>query len=90
MVLGPPCLEVGRFLQNQLPSSLPAERREEMVWERVQTLSAELGHTRETVAASALVDCVLSHCWSFEDDGISTDWHDGIELARLLCHMIGV
>lgn len=88
-VIGPPCLEVGRFVQNQLPSGLPAERREEIVRERVHILSAELGYTRETVAASALVDCVLSHCWCFEDDGISANWHDGIDLARMLCHMIG-
>jgi streptomycin 6-kinase len=89
-VIGAPCLEVGRFLQNQLPSSLPAERREALVRERVQILSAELGHSQETVAASALVDCVLSHCWSFEDEGISADWYKGIELARLLCRMIGL
>ncbi len=88
-VIGPPCLEVGRFLQNQLPSSLPAERREEMVRERVQILSDELGYSRETVAASSLVDCVLSHCWGFEDDGISADWYGGIELARMLCCMLG-
>jgi streptomycin 6-kinase len=89
-VIGPPCLEVGRFLQNQLPSGLAAERLNEIVRERVQILSAELGYSRETVAASGLVDCVLSHCWGFEDDGIWADWHDGIELARLLCRMIGV
>jgi streptomycin 6-kinase len=88
-VIGAPCLELGRFLQNQLPGSAQAERREAMVRERVNILSAELGHSRETVAASALVDCVLSHCWSFEDEGISADWYDGIDLGRLLCHMIG-
>jgi streptomycin 6-kinase len=86
-VIGPPCLQVGRFLQNQLPSSLPVERREEMVRERVHILSTELGYTRETVAASGLVDCVLSHCWCFEDEGFDADWYNGIELARMLCRM---
>ena len=89
-VIGPRCLEVGRFTQNQLPSSLPSERREEMVRERVHLFSAELGYSRETVAASSLVDCVLSHCWCFEDEGISADWYDGIELARVLCRMAGM
>jgi len=88
-VIGAPCLEVGRFMQNQLPSNLPAERREALVRERVQIFSAELGYSEETVAASALVDCVLSNCWCFEDGGIGDDWYDGIELARLLCRMIG-
>ena len=59
--IGPPILEVGRFLQNQLPGSLPATRREELVRERVDILSDELGYTPEIVAASGLVDCVLSH-----------------------------
>ncbi len=89
-VIGPHCLEVGRFLQNQLPSSLPVERREEMVQERVHIFSTELGYSRETIAASGLVDCILSHCWSFEDDGIGADWHDGIEMARMLCHRFGL
>ena len=85
-VIGPRCLEVGRFLQNQLPRSLPAKDREDMVLERVQILSTELGYSRQIIAASGLVDCILSHCWSFEDDEISPNWHHGIELARMLCH----
>ena len=89
-VIGPHCLEVGRFLQNQLPGSLPAERREEMVRERVRIFSAELGYSQETIAASGLVDCVLSHCWSFEDDGIGAGWHHGIELAQMLCERFGL
>jgi streptomycin 6-kinase len=88
-VIGAPCLEVGRFMQNQLPGSAQAERREKMVRERAQILSAELGYSAETVAASSLVDCVLSHCWGFEEDGLGPHWHEGIELARLLCRMMG-
>lgn len=87
--IGPHCLEVGRFIQNQLPSSLPVERREEMVRERLHILSAELRYSRETIAASGLVDCVLSHCWRLEDEGIGADWHHGVELARVLCHEAG-
>ena len=88
--IGPPCLEVGRYLHNQLSGSLPAARREALLRERVEILSAELGYSPQTVAASGLVDCVLSHCWSFEDGGLSDDWHTGIELARLLGNMAGV
>ena len=89
-VIGPHCLEVGRFLQNQLPSALPVERRDEMVRERVDIFSSELGYSRETIAASGLVDCILSHCWSFEDDSIHPGWHDGIKLARMLCRTYGL
>jgi hypothetical protein len=84
--------EVGRFLHNQLPGA----RREELLRERVGILSVELGYAPETVAASGLVDCVLSHCWSFEDSELEPDassgddWHIGIELARVLCEMAGV
>jgi streptomycin 6-kinase len=106
-VIGPACLEVGRFLQNQLPGgSRPAhrlhsasgrppglgsesQRREEMVRERVEILGARLNLSKELIVASGLVDCVLSHCWSFEDGGLGESWYEGIELARLLCSMLG-
>jgi streptomycin 6-kinase len=88
-VIGPHCLEVGRFLHNQLPSSLSVELREEMLRERLCIFSAELGYSREILAASGLVDCILSHCWSFEETGIDADWHHGIEMAQILCHMFG-
>jgi streptomycin 6-kinase len=88
--IGPPCIEMGRFLHNQLPGSLPAQRREALLRERVGILSAELGYAPEIAAASGLVDCVLSHCWSFEDDELGDDWHTGIELARVLCTIAGL
>jgi streptomycin 6-kinase len=88
-VIGPPVLEVGRFLQNRLPGLLSSdgspERREALVRERVGILSVELGYTPEAIAASGLVDCVLSHCWSFEDEALDDEWPLGIELGRLLC-----
>ena len=53
-------------------------------------MSAELGYPPEAVAASGLVDCVLSHCWSFEDEALGEDWPLGIELGRLLCSLAGL
>lgn len=87
-VIGVPCLEVGRFLQNQLPDDLPAESRAEMVRQRVRILSDGLGYAPEMLAASGLVDCVLSHCWCFEDDGIGPGWRQGIDLGRVLCRLM--
>jgi streptomycin 6-kinase len=83
--IGAPILEVGRFVQNQLPGARSPHDREALVRERIRILSAALGYTPEAVAASALVDCVLSHCWSFEDETLGDDWQLGIELANTLC-----
>jgi streptomycin 6-kinase len=88
--IGAPILEVGRFTQNQLPGSLSPARREALVRERVAVFSAELGYTPKAVAASALVDCVLSHCWSFEDEALGDEWPLGIELASLLRSIAGL
>ncbi|MFH1569692.1 MAG: aminoglycoside phosphotransferase family protein [Gemmatimonadota bacterium] len=85
--IGPPCLEVGRFLQNQLPGHLSLEARVEAMRQRVAILGDRLGYDGRTVAAAGLVDCVLSHCWSLEDEELSPDWHLGVELARALAEM---
>lgn len=88
-VIGAACLEVGRFLHNQLAGNLPMTERVAIVRERVQILSAELGYTSALIAACGLVDCVLSHCWHFEEkNGITPEWHQGIELAKKLNQMI--
>jgi len=87
-VIGPRCLEVGRFLQNQLPDDRPIEHRAAIVQERIAIFSAELGFPPKILLASGLVDCILSHCWSFEDDAITDDWYQGIELAHTMCRML--
>ncbi len=88
-VIGPRALEVGRFIQNQLPENGSQATREAMVLERIEILSAELGLTRRTVTAGALVDCILSHCWGFEDEGpLDSNWYQGIDLGRFLCRLL--
>lgn len=89
-VIGPRCLEVGRFLQNQLPTEMTIEEREERVRERIAIFSEELGYAPRLLAASGLVDCVLSHCWSLEDEGdLGPGWYQGVELARFFCRIAG-
>jgi len=83
-VIGPRSLEVGRFIQNQLPEGAPIEDWEMLVRERIAIFSAELGMTPQAVAAGALVDCVLSHCWCFEEEALSPDWDDGVALGYTL------
>jgi streptomycin 6-kinase len=83
--IGAPILEVGRYVQNQLPSKSTPAHRAALVRERIQVFGDALGYAPQAVAASALVDCVLSHCWCFEDEELGEDWMLGIELGRLLC-----
>lgn len=89
-VIGAPCLEVGRFLHNQLPTHLSIAQRQALVRARLRILSSELGYSQEILAASALVDCVLGHCWCFEDATLGPYWHLGIELAESLTRMAGI
>lgn len=88
-VIGAPCLEVGRYLHNQLPID-DARRRVAMTLERIDIFSSALGYPKETIAASGLVDCVLSHCWCFEDEALGADWHAGLELAQLFCRVMKI
>lgn len=63
--------------------------REKMVRERVAIFSAELGYSVACIAACGLVDSVLGHCWSFEEENLSDDWNEGVEQIRILERMLG-
>ncbi len=76
-VCGAGALEVGRYIQNQLPG----DGWEDLIRERVVIFEEVLNLSRRHVLNGALVDCVLSHCWDFEDEGLSEDWHRGVELG---------
>ena len=90
-VIGPRCLEVGRYIQNQLPDDGPFGVIEGLVRERIEIFNTELGMTPQTIAAAALVDCVLSHVWSFEDEGpLSEGWYRGVELGQYLCNLLPI
>lgn len=88
-VTGPHCLETGRYLLNFLPENLTMTDREKMVRERVAIFSAELGYSVACIAACGLVDSVLGHCWSFEEENLSDDWNEGVEQIRILERMLG-
>ena len=88
-VIGPACLEVGRFLTDRIPHDLPSERREAILLERVEILSRELGYSHRKVARGGLIDCILCLCWGLENSGeLSSNWHHDVELARMLMRMI--
>jgi streptomycin 6-kinase len=88
-VIGPRWLEAGRYIQNQLPDDVPFSVHEALVRERVEIFSNKLSLPAKKIVAGALVDCVLGHVWSFEDEGpLDESWYQGIELGRLLCRML--
>ena len=66
-VIGAACLEVGRFLQNQLPEGMTLGQMRQRIEQRVQILSAELAETPETIASSGFVDTVLCACWCVQE-----------------------
>jgi len=85
-VIGPRCLDVGRFIQNQLPDEASFDVREPLVRERIGIFADHLSFSPNVIAASALVDCVLSHIWCFEDEGsLRENWFRSLDLARFLC-----
>jgi len=88
--IGPRCLEVGRYLQNQLPGELSLETRIAMIRERVSIFSAALDYPPRTIVAAFLIDAVLSHCWSFEDGELGDGWHHSIDLAQAICPEFGL
>jgi len=76
-VAGGRALEVGRYIQNQLPDT----GWEDFVLERIEIFSEELDLPRRQVLNGALVDCVLSHCWGFEDETLWDGWQRGVEMG---------
>ncbi len=88
-VIGPRYLEVGRYIQNQLPAGIDPDVRETLVRERIEIFSDELAMPVGDVVAGALVDLVLSHVWCFEESEPPDDaWYEGIELGYLLCRLL--
>jgi streptomycin 6-kinase len=88
-VIGPRWLEVGRYIQNQLPDEGPFSAQEALVRERVEIFGSRFALPAKKIVAGALVDCVLGHVWSFEDEGpLDESWYQGIKVCRLLCRML--
>jgi streptomycin 6-kinase len=88
-VIGPRCLQPGRYIENQLPANTTPSALERLTRERIEIFSDILKMPAEDVIAGALVDCVLSHVWCFEDHGpLGDDWYQGIELGRLLSRLL--
>lgn len=87
-VIGPGPLEVGRFLQNQLPDEAPIADRAAIVQGRLRVFEGTLGFPKRLLVCAGLVDCVLGRCWGLEEASTTPDWERGIELGRAYVEML--
>jgi streptomycin 6-kinase len=83
---GPACLEVGRYVQNRLP--LEVEARGQALRSRLRLLAEALEEREGVLARVALVDCVLSLCWTLEELELGADYDAGLQTAGLIISMI--
>lgn len=65
-VTGIPSLETGRFIQNAL-WLIDDTQKPQALDDMVSAFSAAFQQPKRTIAACALIDCVLSRCWTFEE-----------------------
>jgi streptomycin 6-kinase len=87
-VIGARCMEVGRYLQNQIPDDLPPGDRTELLEERLAIFSVELEIDRRLLICAALVDFALGHCWGLEEETLSPGWFADLETGRVLRDML--
>ena len=65
-VTGVPCLECGRFIQNQL-DIVDANEWTQALEAMVTAFSAAFERPQRTIAICAFIDCVLSRVWTLEE-----------------------
>ncbi|WP_054948605.1 aminoglycoside phosphotransferase family protein [Numidum massiliense] len=65
-VVGVPCLEPARFMENQLDMVSAADKAN-CLQEMIAVFSHKFGESQRTMASCLFVDAVLSTCWHFED-----------------------
>ena len=87
-ICGPACLEVGRFMFNQLKEGTPLQEVRTLIEERIMILSELLHIERDMILASTIIDQTLSLCWCLEDAYVENDWYDALEIARMIGNMV--
>ncbi|HEX8180728.1 MAG TPA: aminoglycoside phosphotransferase family protein [Pyrinomonadaceae bacterium] len=84
-VVGEPCYEVGAFLRNPLDLFNDAERARATSARRLDIFAEVLGFDRARMARWALVQTVLSACWSLEDG--EGDWAGALSCAETFARL---
>jgi len=64
-VIGIPCLETGRFIQNHL-ARVDAAQQQPALDEMAALFGVAFQWPKRTIATCAFIDCVLSRCWTLE------------------------
>jgi streptomycin 6-kinase len=85
--IGPRCLEAGRYLLNEWDWFNGREHTERMT-ECIDAFARALDESRETIAASAFLDCALSHCWTLEEGGGPEVVADALNMMHYLLELI--
>lgn len=66
-VIGPSCMEVGRFMINQFRAIADSEKIECL--DKMAAIFGEyLGESKETIVKCAFIDFILSTCWDIEEN----------------------
>ncbi|MBM3239235.1 hypothetical protein FJZ31_23315 [Candidatus Poribacteria bacterium] len=65
-VIGIPCMEAARFIQNQL-EKVNLKDKSSCLEEMVTVFGTAFDRPKRTIALCAFIDCVLSRCWTFEE-----------------------
>jgi streptomycin 6-kinase len=81
-VLGEATYEPTPFLYNNLPENLTAPQLKALLERRIDQFAEELALDRPRLRSWAVVQCVLSGWWSYEDHGHG--WENVISIASLL------
>lgn len=68
-VIGIPCLEGSRFIENQL-GMVKHEEKLKCLDEMITVFSDKLNENKRIITMCLIVDFVLSICWSFEDNAL--------------------
>ena len=88
--LGPACLEAGRFVINEI-EALDPSALQGGIGTMTSIIGERLGETPKTIAACAFIDCVLSTCWSVEENMPQPSLGTAIDrCAVLLEHAEGI
>jgi streptomycin 6-kinase len=75
-VIGIPCLEAARFIQNQLGwrimkntrcGEVNIEAQSSCLDDMLTAFATAFDRPKRTIAICAFIDCVLSRCWTFEE-----------------------